>query len=135
MMLKAVASVSIELCKICPPREQTVQMIAEMFERKTVLDEIVFVQFDTPILNPIWGEFQRYRRQPSVYATFNTVAEIRYATHLLNRIDWLRFVVTKELCHALEAPTGQHEVENGTMDGLVTKFSLYSHARELGPVA
>jgi predicted HicB family RNase H-like nuclease len=49
---------------------------------------------------------------------------LRYASHLDE--TWRRFVVCKELCHALEDDDGCHSVTAASMDNLVNAFSLRS---------
>jgi hypothetical protein len=60
-----------------------------------------------------------------------TAVEIRYASHLLGRPDWLRFVICKELCHALASPIGAHDTANGTIVDLIARFSVLSHQQPL----
>src|SRR4051812_46975095 len=110
-MLKAVASVRDEVLKRCNGKPHfDLEVITAVFTAVTAIDQLVFVQYDTPEENPIWGEFTRWTRQPGVYQSFETMVEIRYAQHLLKNEAWLRFIVCKELCHSLEAPDGAHDV-------------------------
>ena len=128
-MLKPVCKVARELCEMCEPHEFDLARIVGMIKAITVVDHVFFVQYDTPPENPIWGEFTRWSKQPGAYAAFETNVEIRYATHLLDKEDWLRFVICKELCHSLEAPSGKHDVSERGVDDLVDKFSLISSAQ------
>lgn len=133
-MLKAVSEVSKALSQKCAPHELDLERITGMFENITAVDEVVFVRYDTPPENPFWGEFTRWTMQPAVYAAFKTMVEIRYASHLLGKEDWLRFVICKELCHSLEAPSGKHDVSERAIDDLVDKFSLVSAAKIVNDV-
>jgi hypothetical protein len=125
-MLKQVSAVAAELSKLCDHHDLTLEQIVQMFTAVTVVDHIVFVRYDMPSENPIWGEFTRWARSPGVYAASETVVEIRYASHLLGNESWLRFVICKELCHSLDAPSGKHDVSERAVGDLVTKFSLLS---------
>lgn len=125
-MLKAVASVRDEVLKQCPRPHYPLELVTKIFLAMTPIDKVVFVRYDTPPENPIWGEFTRWNQQPRVYAPFETIVEIRYAAHLLRNEDWLRFVVCKELCHSLEAPNGAHDVSAAAISQLVSTFSLVS---------
>ena len=133
-MLRAVASVRDELLKRCPKPHFGLELITAVFFGLKTIDKHIFVRYDTPPENPIWGEFTRWNQQPGVYAPFETVVEIRYAAHLLRAEDWLRFIICKELCHSLEAPDGGHDVSSRTMERVVDTFSLLSAQRKLGEV-
>lgn len=124
MMFKAVASVRDEVLKRCNGGEITLEAITKVFAGLTIVDVIVFVPFDTPPDNPIWGQFTRWSRSPSVYASSETVVEIRYAKHLSE--EWRRMIVCKELCHSLEASAGAHDVSQAGIDTLVNSFSALS---------
>jgi len=133
-MLKAVSQVSKALAQECVPHELDLERITSMFEKITAVDEVVFVRYNTAPQNPFWGEFTRWTMQPAVYAAFKTMVEIRYASHLLDKEDWLRFVVCKELCHSLEAPSGKHDVSERGVDDLVDKFSLISASKAIDDI-
>lgn len=128
-MLKAVAKVRDEVLKQCGGvNKVNLEVITRVFSGVTALDVIVFVRYEAPPENPIWGEFARWNRQPGVYQSFETIVEVRYAAHLLGpgKEDWRRFVICKELCHSLEAAQGSHDVSKAAMENLVDCFSLMS---------
>lgn len=129
-MLKQVFKIAAELRKIAAPENLTIQQIIEMFRNVSVIDQIYFVQYESTPQNPIWGEFTRWSQRPSVYASMETAVEIRYASHLLQQADWLRFVICKELCHALEVSDGSHDASNATIVDLVARFSMMSHRQD-----
>lgn len=131
-MFRAVKSVQDELLKQFPNGEYIpLENIVRAVEGLTSIDETYYVKFDVNPQNPIWGEFTRWSRQPSAYAPFQTAVEVRYASHL-NK-EQRRFVVCKELCHALDAYDGTC-VSPRTIDSLVNSFALASqdgHKRHL----
>ena len=59
-----------------------------------------------------------------MYASSETVVEVRYASHLSE--PWRRFIVCKELCHSLDGVEGSHSVTRNQMNGLVQAFVLRS---------
>lgn len=124
MMFKAVAEASAELFKIVGDKPADLETITKVVEGVTIIDKVVFVEYDTPRENPIWGSFQKWIQRPSAYTSMETWVEVRYASHLDEA--WRRFVVCKELCHALEEDDGCHSVSAPAMDGLVNAFSLRS---------
>jgi hypothetical protein len=126
-MLKAIASVRDEVVKACNGREIDLETISRTFAALTIVDHIVYVCYDTPAENPIWGEFCRWTRRPSVYDPMETIVEVRYASHLSE--DWRRLVVCKELCHALDVAEGCHVATTAAVDNIVTSFSLRSAAQ------
>jgi hypothetical protein len=130
-MLKQVAGVRDEVLKRCVGREIDLETIVRVFTDMTVIDHVVFVRYDTSEENPIWGEFTRWSRRPSVYESFETIVEIRYASHLIAKEDWLRFIICKELCHSLEEPDGGHDVSPAAISKLVDSFALLSAGQEL----
>ena len=134
-MLKAVASVRDEVLKRCKGPHFELEIITVVFTTLTPIDKLVFVRYNTPDINPIWGEFTRWNQQPGVYAPFETIVEIRYAEHLLKKEDWLRFIICKELCHSLEAPDGAHDISTRAIEKLVDTFSLLSAKTKLGEVS
>jgi hypothetical protein len=109
-------------------RDITLELITQVFTGVTSVDKIIYVRYNTPPENPIWGEFTRWTQQPGVYHGFESIVEIRYAEHLLapDKVDWLRFIICKELCHSLHAASGSHDVSQPGMDNLVAAFSLLS---------
>ena len=93
-------------------------------EAYTVIDKIIYVGYDVPATNPIKGQFWKYSRAPSAYASVETIVEVRYALHL--DLRWRRFVVCKELCHALENDEGTHSASTRSIDRILSRFALYS---------
>jgi hypothetical protein len=126
-MLKAIASVRDQVVRECRNGQIDLATISRIFTAVTVVDHIVYVCYDTPADNPIWGEFCRWTRRPSVYDSMETIVEVRYAAHLSE--DWRRFVVCKELCHALDTAEGCHVATAGAIDNIVNAFSLKSAAQ------
>ncbi len=133
-MLKAVASVRDEVLRQCAADKIDLQVITNVFTGLTIVDQIAFVGYEVPRENPIWGEFTRWSRQPGVYRSFETIVEIRYAKHLSEAER--RFVVCKELCHALDTEDGVCDVSTNAMNNLVDGFSLISagNIKKLSPV-
>lgn len=125
-MLPAVLSVKTEVLNRCNVDSIDLETVAQVFTELTPIDEIIFVPYDTPPENPIWGRFTRWGQQPAAYAPFTTVVEIAYATHLSE--PWRRFVVCKELCHALEVGNGVHAND---IDRLVEAFVIKSAAGDI----
>lgn len=107
---------------------RSLETITFAIEAYSPIDEIIYVEFEAPPSNPIWGQFLKYGKQPSVYASAQTIVEIRYAKHLSE--CWRRFVVCKELCHALDADEGTHSVTDRSIDRLINKFALRSTKTE-----
>ena len=126
-MLRAVAGVRDEILKSCAAQDIDLAAITRVFTALTIVDKIVFVRFDATPENPIWGEFCRWGRRPSVYSPMETIVEVRYASHL--DVKWRRFVVCKELCHSLDVAEGCHDASSGAIDNIVQSFSLRSHQR------
>jgi hypothetical protein len=125
-MLRAVSTVSKEIFSRCGHTRADLDLITQTFCDLTVVDQVHFVEYDTPADNPLWGGFQRWSKQPGVYTAFETIVEIRYAKHLTE--EWRRFVVCKELCHALDTSDGCHVVTPAAVDNLVNTFALTSTA-------
>jgi hypothetical protein len=123
-MLKALVSVRDEILAKTGDGEITLATVSRVFVGLTVVDLIVYVEYDTPPSNPILGEFTRFSRRPGVYVPLETIVEIRYARHLEE--DWRRFVVCKELCHSLETNSGSHMATNAAISNLVDAFSILS---------
>ncbi|MCA0448454.1 MAG: hypothetical protein LCH62_01640 [Proteobacteria bacterium] len=134
-MFKAIGAVRDEVLKRAAGGEITLEIVTKVFTDITVLDHIVFVGYEAPAGNPILGQFTRWSQHPGVYAGAETTVEIRYANNLSE--DWLRLVICKELCHALEDPEGSHDVSNSAITKLVESFALLSAGkaqdREDGP--
>jgi hypothetical protein len=127
MLLRVVAGVRDQVVKRAAGGKITLEIIEAVFTGLTIVDHIVYVAYDTPVDNPIWGEFCRWSKRPGVYTPMETIVEVRYAAHL--RTDWRRLVVCKELCHSLESSEGCHDASSTAMDNLVDSFSLQSHAK------
>lgn len=107
----------------------TLEQITNAAIAVSPIDEVIFVGFAVPVTNPIWGQFWKYGRTPTPYAGFKTTAEIRYAEHL--SIAWRRFVVCKELCHALDSDEGSHSVTDRSVTRILDSFALMSANKEL----
>jgi len=124
-MLSTVCQVSSGITReLGNTNRRTLETITFAIEAYSPIDEIIYVEYDVPDTNPIWGQFLKYGRQPSVYASSKTTVEIRYAKHLSER--WRRFVVCKELCHALDSDEGTHSVSDKSIERLMNKFALMS---------
>lgn len=123
-MFAAIAKASAEIHAAVGNGKTDLDTITKVVVGVTAIDKVVFVKYDTPPDNPVWGSFQKWVKRPSPYSSLETWVEIRYAGHL-NEI-WRRFVVCKELCHALEEDDGCHSVSPTAMDNLVAAFSLRS---------
>jgi hypothetical protein len=124
-MLKAVRQVCDGLIKdIGGCRTYDLETITRAVEAYAPVDEIFYVGYDSSPDNPILGEFSKFGRQPTVYSGTKTIVEIRYANHL--DVSWRRFVVCKELCHALESDEGTRSVTNKAVERLISNFSLLS---------
>lgn len=71
----------------------------------TGIDRVHFNAYydDEDASNPVWGRFRRFEcAQLGPYAGLGCVVEIDYNKALEEKPHWLRFVVVKEICHALE---------------------------------
>lgn len=127
-MFKAVARASAEIFNELGDKKTDLATIARIVTGVTAIDKVVFVEYESTPENPIWGSFQKWVQRPSAYSSLETWVEVRYASHLNE--TWRRFVVCKELCHALEEDDGCHSVSASAMDSLVNAFSLRSKNRE-----
>ena len=127
-MFKAVARASAEIFKELGDNKTDLDTITRIVTGVTAIDKVVFVRYDTAPTNPVWGSFQKWVQRPSPYSSLETWVEVRYASHLDEA--WRRFVVCKELCHALEEDDGCHSVSPAAMDSLVNAFSLRSKNSE-----
>lgn len=137
-MFKAVAKASTEIYNALGRNPTDLATITRIVEDVTTIDKVVFVEYESTPDNPIWGSFQKWVQRPSPYSSLDTWVEVRYANHLSE--TWRRFVVCKELCHALEEDDGCHSVSPSAMDALVIAFSLKSkrtpeQIKQAAPVA
>lgn len=123
-MFKAVAKASAEIHSELGNNRTDLATITRVVVGVTAIDKVVFVKFESTPANPIWGSFQKWVQRPTTYSSLENWVEIRYASHLNE--TWRRFVVCKELCHALEEDDGCHSVTVSGMDNLVNAFSLHS---------
>jgi hypothetical protein len=123
-MFKVVAKASLEIHAATGDKKTDLETITNVVEGFTAIDKVVFVRYDTEPDNPIWGSFQKWVGLPAPYRSIETWVEVRYASHLDE--TWRRFVVCKELCHALEEDDGCHSVSSSGIDQLVNIFSLNS---------
>jgi hypothetical protein len=110
----------------------TLEQISNAVEAVSPIDEVIYVGFDVPDTNPIWGQFWKYGRVPTAYASRTTTAEIKYAKHL--SVPWRRFVVCKELCHALESDEGTHSISDRSVTRILSNFSLISANKKLNGI-
>lgn len=130
-MLSAVCQVSQQMAKQYGLGvRHSLETISKAVEAWSPIDEIIYASYDTDPSNPIWGQFLKYGRSPGVYATSQTVVEVRYAKHL--DTNWRRFVVCKELCHALDVDEGTHSASDRAIDRLLNKFALMSAGAAAG---
>lgn len=84
------------------PRNQLPYQISTVkaaVEAVTEIDNIILQKVAIGDDNPLLGEYTRYERRESAYSSIVTTAEIYYANHM--NTCWTRFVVCKEICHAL----------------------------------
>ena len=123
-MLRAIRKIRDEACKAHRDSETfTLEQITHLIEAYTAIDEIEFIQFPATIENPIWGEFRRWEHFKP-YEGEKTYVQIRYASHL--DAKWRRFVICKEMCHALDARKGAHTASDDMVSDLITDLSLLS---------
>jgi hypothetical protein len=127
-MFKAVSKASAKIYAAIGDNKADLQTITNVIEGFTAIDKVVFVQYESAPDNPIWGSFQKYVTS-APYRSVETWVEVRYASHLDE--TWRRFVVCKELCHALEEDDGNHSITAVSMDNLVDAFSLTSKSKLL----
>lgn len=106
----------------------TLQQICNAFEAVSPIDRVIYLSYDVPQSNPIWGQFWRYSQQPNLYRGLEATVEIRYAAHLDR--NWRRFVVCKELCHALDTDQGVHSATDRSIDRILNRFAWLSSARD-----
>jgi hypothetical protein len=128
-MLRDVLIVRDEVVRRCKGREIDIETVATVISDATAIDEIVYVEVDTPHENPIIGRFRRYPRSAGVYIGPGTIAEIEYAKHL--DVPWRKLVVVKEACHALGATEGVHMVADNALANLVVQFAAHSNTGNL----
>lgn len=129
-MFHAIGAASAELYKTVGDTPADLETITRVVEGVTAIDKVVFVEFESTAANPILGAFQKWVMRPTTYSSLETWVEIRHASHLDE--TWRRFVVCKEMCHALEEDDGCHSVSPGGMDYLVNAFSLHSKKEKMG---
>lgn len=129
-MFYAIGTASAEIFKEVGDQPADLSLITKIVEGVTAIDKVVFVEFESTPANPILGAFQKWVTRPTPYSSLETWVEIRHASHLDE--SWRRFVVCKELCHALEEDDGCHSVSAGGMDYLVNAFSLHSKKEDMG---
>ncbi|MCK5932069.1 MAG: ImmA/IrrE family metallo-endopeptidase [Fulvimarina manganoxydans] len=124
MFFKLVSGIANQACGFIDKNSQcTLEDIACIFSESTNIDEVEFIGYNCNRSNPIWGSFRKYQKIVAYRGEIDTV-EIRYANHLSSA--WRRFVVTKELCHSLEADKGYFSVENQDVKRLITELSISS---------
>lgn len=123
-MFKAIAKASAEIHAVTGGEPADIETITRIVTGVTPIDKVMFVEYESAPSNPVWGSFQKWTSRPTPYSPIETWVEIRYANHLDEA--WRKFVVCKELCHALEEDDGYHAITPGAMDSLVNVFSLQS---------
>ena len=123
-MLKPVARVRDAIMHEFPDGCASLEAITRIVSGVTLIDHVWFIEYDVLRINPIWGSFRRFERRLAVYEPMQTIVEVRYASHLSEAER--RFVVCKELCHALDANNGAHHVSDAAIQALVDTFSLMS---------
>jgi hypothetical protein len=126
-MLRSATPVLIEVYKRFPDGGADLESVQAIVEGVTHIDRVHFVRYDVPAVNPIIGQFRRFRQYDAVYAGEVTIVEVRYASHLDEPLKQL--VVCKELCHSVEAPDGKHAVSDDGIDDLVAAFSMFSRSQ------
>lgn len=127
-MLGAIKKIRDEACRAHPDSDTfTIQQIAFIVEAYTKIDEVEYIGFPAGQDNPIFGEFRR-RSYFVPYDGERTAVQIRYAQHLER--DWRRFVVVKELCHALDTTHGVHTATSESVVSLIVDLSLLSASAE-----
>ncbi len=100
--------------------------ITSIVDEITLIDKTIFAPYDVPETNPILGRFAKWSTAPGVYSAHRVIVEIAYAKDLPEQ--WRRFVICKELSHAL-LTLGQengHEVSEAAIRGLADAFALQS---------
>lgn len=107
----------------------SLESVVNAVEAYSPIDRVVYVAYNVSNTNPIWGQFRKFGRAPSAYSSLETVVEVLYADHLST--DWRRFVVSKELCHALDTDEGAHSVTDRAIDRIISRFSLLSAQKEI----
>ena len=100
--------------------------ITSVVDGITFIDETIFAPYDVPETNPFLGRFTKWSTAPGVYRAHRIIVEIAYAKHLSE--PWVRFVVCKELSHALLTLGREngHEVSEAAIRGLADAFALQS---------
>ncbi|WP_156330489.1 hypothetical protein [Bosea vaviloviae] len=127
-MLKTVCQVSSGLRKELGEKYYNLENIVYAVEAYSPIDEVYYVGYNVPAKNPIYGQFFKFVQTPNSYASAKTVVEIRYALHL--DTQWRRFIVCKEMCHALDADEGTHSATDRSIEAIVSGFSLMSARQE-----
>ncbi|KAA0577669.1 hypothetical protein [Azospirillum sp. Sh1] len=74
-----------------------IQPIRDSITQICNIDKISFIKFEEPD-NPIIGRYLRYEGAMGVYSA-GTCVDVQYSSQL--NYCWSRFVVCKEMCHAL----------------------------------
>lgn len=101
----------------------------------TSVDRILFNgYYDPDCDNPIWGRFRRFEgAELGPYAGRGCVIEIDYNKALESKPHLLRFVVVKEMCHALEGDQSLRVSGAADMERLI-KALQSQHPAEAGAV-
>jgi hypothetical protein len=130
-MLRSATPVIKEILTSYPKGGTDIATLARIIAGVTAIDRIHYIGYEVSSTNPILGAFRRFQQVDQPYKSEETVVEVRYALHLSDEMR--RFVVYKELCHALEMPDGGAHVTEQAMDDLVTAFSMTSSDDQHSP--
>jgi|GEM_PF-4480990 len=131
-ILNKVKTVRDEVLKRCGDEPIQLDTVSQVFKDITIIDEVYFVEFDAGASNPFLGRFKRWDQPDGVYAQIKTIVEVSYSTHLDE--PWRRFVVCKELCHALEAEKGDSSITDNDVSELIEAFSVSSASGNVGDI-
>lgn len=128
-MLGAIKTVRDEARRRSGSDNLTLEAIKKAVDEATVFDELTFAPFEVPETSPFLGRFSKWSVPLGVYSSHKIIVEIAYAKHLSE--PWRRFVICKELSHALITfgKENGHEVSESSIRGLVDAFSLQSALR------
>jgi hypothetical protein len=123
-MLEAIKTLSEQTYDICVADGAcTIEQISNLVIALTEIDEVYFTKFEVPRRNPIWGQFRKWKWQAG-YGRLKTKVEVRYASHLAE--NERKFVVSKELCHALEVNDGAHTASDQAITELINELAIVS---------
>ena len=104
-----------------------IETIRKAILRSVGAERMEIIEFDSPE-NPVLGKFVRYEMAPAPYALPETKIDIFYSQELNH--CWRRFVVCKEMCHALENDEEMRVHTIDDLDRLIQALTLPSGASE-----